>query len=63
MIAAAAIGFTDAFRLRIGSQVDFPVQLLAMLPWIVVLLMLIAGARFASVPRALGRNFSSPAIG
>jgi ABC-type uncharacterized transport system permease subunit len=34
-----------------------------MLPWIVVLLMLIAGARFANVPRALGKNFSSPAIG
>jgi len=59
LIAAAAIGFTDAFRLRISSQVDFPVQLLAMLPWIVVLLMLIAGAGFADVPRALGRNFSS----
>jgi simple sugar transport system permease protein len=57
VIAAAAIGFADAFRLRLGSQVNFPVQLLAMLPWIVVLLMLIAGARFANVPRALGRNF------
>jgi general nucleoside transport system permease protein len=57
--AAAAIGFADALRLRLGSQVDFPVQLLAMLPWIVVLVMLIAGARFANVPRALGRNFSS----
>ena len=63
VLAAAAIGFTEAFRLRIGSQVDFPVQLLAMLPWIVVLLMLVAGARYASVPRALGRNFESPAIG
>jgi ABC-type uncharacterized transport system permease subunit len=61
VIAAAAIGFADAFRLRLGSQVNFPVQLLAMLPWIVVLLMLIAGARFANVPRALGRNFRSAA--
>jgi general nucleoside transport system permease protein len=61
VIAAAAIGFADAFRLRLGSQVNFPVQLLAMLPWIVVLLMLIAGARFANVPRALGRNFQSTA--
>ena len=59
LIAAAAIGFADAFRLRLGSEVNFPVQLLAMLPWIVVLSMLIAGARFASVPRALGRNFSA----
>jgi ABC-type uncharacterized transport system permease subunit len=61
LIAAAAIGFADAFRLRLGSQINFPVPLLAMLPWIVVLLMLIAGARFANVPRALGRNF--PAVG
>jgi len=57
VISAAAIGLADALRLRLGSQVNFPVQLLAMLPWIVVLLMLIAGARFANVPRALGRNF------
>ena len=59
VIAAFAIGFADAFRLRLGSQLNFPVQLLAMLPWIVVLLMLIAGARFANVPRALGRTFGS----
>jgi general nucleoside transport system permease protein len=58
VLAAAAIGIADAFRLRLGSHVDFPVQLLAMLPWIVVLLMLIAGARFANVPRALGRNYA-----
>jgi len=64
VIAAAAIGFADAFRLRLGSQVSFPVQLLAMIPWLVVLLMLIAGARFAGVPRALGKNFdSAQAIG
>jgi simple sugar transport system permease protein len=61
VVAAMAIGFADAFRLRIGSHVNFPVQLLAMVPWIVVLLMLIAGARFANVPRALGRNFGSVA--
>lgn len=59
VIAAFAIGFADAFRLRLGSQLNFPIQLLAMLPWIVVLLMLIAGARFANVPRALGRTFGS----
>jgi general nucleoside transport system permease protein len=57
ILAAAAIGLADAFRLRIGSQVHFPIQLLGMLPWLVVLLMLIAGARFANVPRALGRNY------
>jgi general nucleoside transport system permease protein len=58
VLAAAAIGIADAFRLRLGSQVNFPVQLLAMLPWIVVLLMLVAGAQFANVPRALGRNYA-----
>ena len=56
VLAALAIGLSDALRLRLGSQVDFPVQLLAMLPWLVVLVMLIAGARFAKMPRALGRN-------
>jgi general nucleoside transport system permease protein len=59
VVAAFAIGFADALRLRLGSQLNFPVQLLAMLPWIVVLVMLIAGARFANVPRALGRTFGS----
>jgi general nucleoside transport system permease protein len=59
VLAASAIGFADAFRLRLGGQVNFPVQLLAMLPWIVVLMMLIAGARFADVPRALGRTFGA----
>lgn len=63
VIAAAAIGFADAFRLRLGSQVHFPVQLLAMLPWLVVLVMLVAGARFANVPRALGRNFDASGSG
>ncbi len=63
LLAAAAIGFADAFRLRLGSQVNFPVQLLAMLFWIVVLLMLIAGARLSRVPRALGRNFTGDVVG
>ncbi len=59
VLAALAIGLSDALRLRLGSQVDFPVQLLAMLPWLVVLVMLIAGARFAKMPRALGRNIGA----
>jgi ABC-type uncharacterized transport system permease subunit len=61
ILAAVAIGFTDALRLRLASRVHFPVDLLAMLPWIVVLLMLIAGARVANMPRALGRNIGSTA--
>lgn len=61
ILAAIAIGFTDALRLRLASQVHFPGQLMAMIPWIVVLLMLIAGARVAIMPRALGRNLGRPA--
>jgi general nucleoside transport system permease protein len=61
ILAALAIGFTDALRLRLSNQVHFPVDLLAMLPWIVVLLMLIAGSRVANMPRALGRNIGSTA--
>ena len=56
VLAVLAIGLSDALRLRLGGQVDFPVQLLAMIPWLVVLVMLISGARFAEMPRALGRN-------
>ena len=56
VIAALAIGLSEAFRLRLGSQIDIPDQILGMLPWIVVLIMLIAGARFTNIPRALGRN-------
>lgn len=59
VLAAAAIGLSDALRLRLGGQVDFPVQLLAMIPWLVVLVMLISGARFAEMPRALGRNMEA----
>lgn len=61
VLAALAIGFTDALRLRLASQVDFPVDLLAMLPWFVVLLMLVAGSRVANMPRALGRNIGATA--
>lgn len=59
VIAALAIGFTDALRLRLSSGSDFPVQLLAMLPWVVMLVMLIVGARFARIPRALGRTLGA----
>ncbi len=59
VLAAAAIGLSDALRLRLGGQVDFPIQILAMIPWLVVLIMLIAGARLAKMPRALGRNLGA----
>ena len=56
IIAALAIGLADALRLRLSSQVAVPVQLLAMLPWLVMLAMLILGARWAAGPAGLGRN-------
>lgn len=62
MLACAAIGFTDALRLRLASQIDFPVQLLAMLPWLFVLFLLILGARRGGMPRALGRNLGGTAM-
>ena len=56
MLAALAIGLTDALRLRLEDEVDIPVQLLGLLSWLVVLTMLIAGARVAVMPHALGRE-------
>lgn len=57
VLAALAVGVSDALRLRLGYRVEFPVQLMAMAPWLVVLTMLIIGARYSVMPRALGRNF------
>jgi general nucleoside transport system permease protein len=56
-VAAAVIGICDALRLRASDVVDIPVQLLAALPWIVVLTMLVVAARMHStMPRALGKS-------
>jgi simple sugar transport system permease protein len=55
--AAVVIGLSDALQLRLGDKVDVPVQLLGLVPWIVVLVLLIASYRSLGVmPRALGRN-------
>jgi simple sugar transport system permease protein len=59
VLAALAIGLTDALRLRIADDVDIPIQLLGLLPWLVVLVMLILGARTSVMPRALGKGTSS----
>jgi general nucleoside transport system permease protein len=56
-LAALLIGFADAVRLRLGSQLDVPVQIMAMLPWLVMLAMLILGARLTTSPAALGRRY------
>lgn len=56
VVAALAIGFADACRLRLGSELGVPVQILAMAPWLVMLAMLIIGARWAVAPAGLGKN-------
>lgn len=56
-LAAGVIGVFDALRLRAADVVDVPIQLLAALPWIVVLIMLIVASRGSgAMPRALGRS-------
>ena len=59
VLAALAIGLTDALRLRIADDVDIPIQLLGLLPWLVVLAMLILGAKTSVMPRALGKGTAS----
>ena len=56
--AALLFGFSEALQLRLSDATDVPVQLLGMLPWLVLILMLVAGARRASEPGALGETFS-----
>ena len=56
VLAALAIGLADACRLRLGGDLGIPVQVMAMAPWLVMLAMLIAGARSAAAPAGLGDN-------
>lgn len=56
VLAALAIGISDALRLRIGSQLHIPVSIVAMIPWLVVLALLVAGSRKSRMPKAIGRN-------
>ncbi|BEU27519.1 ABC transporter permease [Paraburkholderia sp. 22B1P] len=58
VLAAFAIGLVDAIRLRLGGVVAVPVSLLAMAPWLVVLVMLIAGAKKSRMPPALGKDLN-----
>jgi ABC-type uncharacterized transport system permease subunit len=56
-LAAAVIGVCDAFRFQAGDVVNVPVQLMAALPWVVVLIMLIVASRMhGTMPRALGKS-------
>ncbi len=58
VIAAALIfGMSESLQLRLQDHVDIPVQLLGALPWLVVLVMLVVGARGAAAPRAVGLDY------
>lgn len=51
---AFLIALLDALKLRVSQDSDIPVQLLGALPWIVVILMLVASTRMrSSAPRTL----------
>ena len=45
VLASLAIGLTDARPLRIADDVDIPIQLLGLLPWLVVLAILTSKLR------------------
>lgn len=51
---ALVIGLLDALELRVSQGSDFPVQLIGAIPWVVVILMLLASTRMRSnAPRTL----------
>ncbi|MCB8957355.1 MAG: ABC transporter permease [Nocardioides sp.] len=51
---AFLIALLDAMKLRVSQDSDIPIQLLGALPWIVVILMLVASTRMrSSAPRTL----------
>ena len=65
LAAAVIFGTSESLQLRLQDHVDIPVQLLGALPWLVVLLMLVIGARGTAAPRAVGvdyRPLEPPAI-
>lgn len=54
LAGAFLIAVLDAFKLNIAQHSDIPLQLLSALPWIVVILMLVASTRLkTSAPRTL----------
>jgi simple sugar transport system permease protein len=55
-MAAFVFGAADALQLRLQSVVDAPTQLLATLPWIVMIFLLILGGKPNQMPQTLGRE-------
>jgi ABC-type uncharacterized transport system permease subunit len=58
VFGAFVFGFTEALQLRLQNLLDIPVQILAALPWVAVLLLLAIGSRATRMPAALGRDIS-----
>jgi general nucleoside transport system permease protein len=61
VLGAFVFGFTDALQLRLQNLLDIPVQILAALPWVAVLLLLAIGSRVSQMPAALGRDLAEMA--
>jgi simple sugar transport system permease protein len=61
VLGAFVFGFTDALQLRLQNVVHVPVEILAALPWVAVLLLVVIGTRFAQMPAALGRDIPQTA--
>jgi simple sugar transport system permease protein len=55
-LAAFVFGIAEALQLRLQSVVDAPTQLLATLPWLVMLCLLLLSGRRVQMPRTLGRE-------
>lgn len=58
VLGAFVFGFTDALQLRLQNLLDVPVQILAALPWVAVLLFLAIGSRITHMPAALARDLA-----
>ena len=55
--ATTVFGLSESLQLRLQDHVDVPVQLLGAVPWLVVLAMLVFGARSAAAPQAIGLDY------
>lgn len=55
--ATTVFGLSESLQLRLQDHVNVPVQLLGAVPWLVVLAMLVFGARSAAAPQAIGLDY------
>ena len=57
LAATTVFGLSESLQLRLQDHVNVPVQLLGAVPWLVVLAMLVFGARSAAAPQAIGLDY------